>query len=174
MKMNTRVLTVLSLFLAMGAVLHAVVPPILFGMRPDMMLSMMFLGILLFPKIPYVLVLSIATGVISALTTTVPGGQISNIIDKPITAFIFFGLIVLLRSKAYKKAIIPVLVAIGTMISGAVFLFTAISVLGMLEEGFLAMFGAIVVPAAILNALFVLVIYPIVQRIMKRSQPIIA
>lgn len=170
--MNTRALAILSLLVAMGAVLHAVVPPILFGMRPDMMLSMMFLGILLFPKVPYVFVLSIATGVISALTTTVPGGQISNIIDKPVTAFAFFGLVLLIQNRVNMKAAAPVLTALGTLVSGAVFLFTALYIIGLLEGGFIAMFGAIVLPAAVVNALFIVVIYPVVQRIMKRSRPI--
>src|SRR5690625_7371813 len=83
--MNTRNLVLLSLLVGIGTVLHAMVPPILFGMKPDMLLSMMFLGILLIPKVKYVVLLSILTGIVSALTTGVPGGQISNVIDKPIT-----------------------------------------------------------------------------------------
>lgn len=97
--MNTRILIILSLLVGIGAVLHAVVPPMLFGVKPDMLLSMMFLGILLFPKAKYVLILSIATGIISALTTSAPGGQIANIIDKPITAFVFFALFLLVKIK---------------------------------------------------------------------------
>ncbi|CDQ40710.1 putative tryptophan transport protein [Virgibacillus salexigens] len=74
--MNTRILIILSLLVGIGAVLHAVVPPVLFGVKPDMLLAMMFLGILLFPKIKYVAILSIATGVVSALTTTAPGDKL--------------------------------------------------------------------------------------------------
>ena len=40
--MNTKVLVSLALLVGIGAVLHTVVPPILFGMKPDMMLTMMF------------------------------------------------------------------------------------------------------------------------------------
>ncbi|MCG3056487.1 hypothetical protein KZ287_30420, partial [Escherichia coli] len=47
--MNTKTLVSLSLLVGIGAVLHAIMPPVLFGMKPDMMLTMMFLGILLFP-----------------------------------------------------------------------------------------------------------------------------
>lgn len=170
--MNTRVLIILSLFVGIGAVLHAVAPPILFGMRPDMLLSMMFLGIILFPKLKYVVLLSIVTGVVSALTTTVPGGQIANIIDKPITALLFFTLFLLVRGKANEAIIAPVLTAIGTMISGAIFLFSALFIVGLLKGGFIAMFIAIVLPTTVVNTIVMIVVYPVVQAILKRSQPI--
>ena len=46
--MNTRTLVLLSLFVGIGAVLHTVIPGFFFGMKPDMMLTMMFLGIMLY------------------------------------------------------------------------------------------------------------------------------
>ncbi|MFC7063533.1 tryptophan transporter [Halobacillus seohaensis] len=166
--MNTRVLVMLSLLVGMGAVLHAVVPPFFLGMRPDMMLAMMFLGIILFPKLPYVLVLSIATGLISALTTTVPGGQLANLIDKPLTALAFFGLFLFLR-KVLKQATAPVLTAIGTLISGTIFLSCVLFVIGMMEASFGIMFATVVLPTAVVNTLVMIVIYPIAQTIMKRT-----
>lgn len=170
--MNTRVLIILSLLVGIGAVLHAVAPPILFGMRPDMLLAMMFIGIILFPKINYVVLLSIVTGVISALTTTVPGGQISNMIDKPITALIFFGMFLLVKDRINGNISAPVLTAIGTIISGSIFLFTALFIIGLLEGGFIAMFIGIVLPATAVNTIVMIVIYPVIQGILKRSQPI--
>lgn len=170
--MKTRVLIILSLLIGIGAVLHAIAPPILFGMRPDMLLSMMFLGILLFPKFQYVFILSIVTGIISALTTTVPGGQIANIIDKPITALIFLGLFLLVKNSVNRNISAPVLTAIGTMISGAIFLFVALFIVGLLEGGFIAMFLAIVLPATAVNTIVMVVIYPVIQGIFNRAQPI--
>ena len=170
--MNTRILIILSLLVGIGAVLHAVVPPMLFGVKPDMLLSMMFLGILLFPKAKYVLILSIATGIISALTTSAPGGQIANIIDKPITAFVFFALFLLVKNKVKITLSAPVLAAFGTMISGSIFLSVALFIVGLMEGGFLALFVGIVLPATALNTIIMIVIYPIVQGIMKRSIPI--
>lgn len=170
--MKTRVLIILSLLVGIGAVLHAVAPPILFGMRPDMLLSMMFLGILLFPKLQYVFILSIVTGIVSALTTTVPGGQIANIIDKPITALIFLGLFLLVKNSVNKNISAPVLTAIGTMISGSIFLFVALFIVGLLEGGFIAMFLAIVLPATAVNTIVMVVIYPVIQGIFNRAQPI--
>ncbi|MDY0406237.1 tryptophan transporter [Virgibacillus sp. 179-BFC.A HS] len=170
--MKTRVLVILSLLVAIGAVLHAVMPPLLFGMKPDMLLAMMFLGILLFPKPKYVILLALATGIVSALTTDAPGGQIANMIDKPITAFAFLGLFVLVRKAVNVNITAPVLTAIGTIISGSVFLSVTLFVLGLMEGGFFALFVGIVLPAAAVNTIVMIVIYPIVRSIMKRTNPI--
>ncbi|MEC3883774.1 tryptophan transporter [Halobacillus sp. HZG1] len=167
--MNIRVLVMLSLFVGIGAVLHAVAPPFFFGMRPDMMLAMMFLGILLFPKPSYVLLLSLATGFISAMTTTVPGGQLANIIDKPFTAFTFFGLVLLTKKISHQKFVQPALAAIGTMISGSIFLGVVLYIIGLMEASFGLMFATVVLPAAAFNVLFVAIMYPIAQKILKRS-----
>ena len=89
--MNARILVILAMFLGMGTILHFVMPPI-FGVKPDMMLPLMFLGIALFPDKKNVLLLGIGTGILAALTTGFPMGQIPNLIDKPISAFVFFAL----------------------------------------------------------------------------------
>ncbi|GGM25461.1 putative tryptophan transport protein [Paraliobacillus quinghaiensis] len=167
--MKTKVLILLSLFISIGAVLHIVAPPI-FGVKPDIMLTMMFLGILLFPKIQYVFLLAMSTGIISALTTNAPGGQISNLVDKPITAFIFFGLLFLIPNKLNKNIAAPILVAIGTAVSGSVFLFMAIYVVGLMPGTFTGLFLAIVLPTIAINTALTFVLYPILQNIMKRSQ----
>ncbi|MFC2949983.1 tryptophan transporter [Virgibacillus sediminis] len=172
--MNTRILVILSLLIGIGTVLHAVVPPVLFGVKPDMLLSMMFLGIILFPKPKYVLLLSIATGIISALTTSAPGGQIANIIDKPITAMVFLGMFLLIRKHVPTTVTAPVLTAVGTMISGSIFLSVALFIVGMMEGGFLALFLAVVLPAAAVNTILMVILYPIVQGIFNRSRPITA
>lgn len=169
--MNIRILIILSLFAGIGAVLHAVAPPILFGMKPDMLLAMMFLGIILFPKTQYVALLSIVTGILAALTTGVPGGQIANIIDKPITAFVFLGLFLLVRNMINGHIAAPVLTAIGTIISGSIFLFVVLVVLGAnLGGSFTALFIGLVLPTAAVNTIIMVVLYPIVQTIMKRAQ----
>jgi hypothetical protein len=170
--MNTRILVILSLLVGIGAVLHAVVPPILFGVKPDMLLAMMFLGIILFPKLKYVVILALATGVISALTTAAPGGQIANFIDKPITALVFFALFLLVRNKVKDHISAPALTAVGTIVSGSIFLSIALFIVGLMEGGFIALFIGVVLPAAVVNTLIMAVVYPIVQGILKRSRPI--
>lgn len=167
--MRTKDLVLLALFMGIGAVLHMIAPPILFGMKPDIMLPMMFLGIMLFPKANYVLVLSIATGVISALTTTAPGGQISNMVEKPITAFIFFALLLLIPKHFNTKITTPILITIGTIISGTTFLIMALYVVGLMGGSFIPMFAAVVLPAVLFNVVFTIILYPIIQSILQRS-----
>ena len=41
--------------------------------------------------------IGIVTGIISALTTSFPGGQLPNIIEKPVTAFLFLALALLVK-----------------------------------------------------------------------------
>lgn len=137
------------------------------GMKPDMMLIMMFMGILLFPRVQNVLVIGIVTGIISALTTAFPAGQIPNIIDKPVSAFLFFSLFLLFR-KSRKTGAAAVLTVIGTILSGIVFLSSALLIVG-LPGGFAALFAAVVLPAAVLNTISMIIIYPIVQTILRRS-----
>lgn len=168
--MKTKDLVLLSLFMGIGAVLHIIAPPILFGMKPDIMLPMMFLGILIFPKVNHVLVLSIATGVISALTTAVPGGQISNLVEKPITAFVFFALLMLVPKQQDKKIIAPILATLGTIVSGSVFLAMALFVIGQMPGSFIALFVAVVLPATLFNVVFTIILYPIIKSILQRSQ----
>ncbi|HLR09739.1 MAG TPA: tryptophan transporter [Bacillota bacterium] len=168
--MKTRILVILSLLVSIGAVLHAIAPPILFGMRPDMLLAMMFLGILLFPKPKYTLLLSIATGMMSALTTTMPGGEIANMIDKPISAFIFLGIFSLINNRINAHISASILTAIGTIVSGSIFLVITLFVVNLLDGGFLGMFAAVVLPASVVNTITMIVIYPLVQGVLKRLQ----
>lgn len=169
--MKTKDLVLLSLLVGIGAVLHTVIPPILFGMKPDMLLAMMFLGIILFPKPHHVLLLSVVTGFISALTTGAPGGQIANLIDKPITAFVFLGLFLFLKEKGNINIIIPMLTAFGTIISGSIFLTVTLFIVNLMEGGFITLFVGIVLPAAIVNTVVMTIVYPIAQGVLKRIRP---
>jgi Tryptophan transporter TrpP len=166
--MNTKTLVSLSLLVGIGAALHTIVPGFFLGMKPDMMLTMMFLGIILFPEKKNVLLLGIVTGLISAITTTFPGGFLPNIIDKLLTAFLFLGLLVVINK--LQKTIISVglLTAIGTIISGIIFLGSAYFLVG-LPGPFVGLFAAVVLPAAVVNTITMIVIYPIVKGIVKKS-----
>lgn len=168
--MNIRNLVLLSVFVGIGAVLHAVVPNFVFGMKPDMLLSMMFLGILVVPKLPYVVLISIVSGFISALTTGVPGGQIANMVDKPITALIFFGLYLLINQKFNGKISAVFLTIVGTIISGSIFLTVVLFFIGLIDGSFLFMFATMVLPAAALNAALMAILFPVIQTISRRSQ----
>ncbi|MGJ7919418.1 tryptophan transporter [Neobacillus sp. LXY-4] len=167
--MNTKTLVSLSLLVGIGAVLHTVVPGFFLGMKPDMMLTMMFLGIILFPDKKSVLLLGLVTGIISGLTTTFPSGLIPNIIDKAVTSFIVFGLFLALRNFKQSLVSIGILTAIGTIISGIVFLGAA-NFIAELPGPFTALFVAVVLPAAAFNTVTMIVLYPIAMSIVKRTK----
>ncbi|MCM3161980.1 tryptophan transporter [Metabacillus litoralis] len=169
--MNTRVLVILSLFAAIGAVLHMVMPPFYNGMKPDMILLMMFIGIIMFPSMKNVTLLGIVTGFLSALTSTFPGGFLPNIIDKIITAFVFYGLFLVVKKIAHKVATATVLAVIGTIVSGTIFLTAALLIVGLPGGvAFTTLFLTVVLPATLFNGAAMIIILPIVQSIFKRSK----
>lgn len=169
--MNTKKLVMLALLIAMGAVLSAVMPGFVFGMKPDMMLTMMFLGIILFPDLKSVVLLAVATGIISGLTTTFPGGLIPNMIDKPITACVFFVLFLVLGKYRNSLVSAAVLTVVGTLVSGTAFLTSAYLIVGLPPHAsFSGLFAAVVLPAAALNTIAVIILYPIAQSILKRTK----
>ncbi|MBD8003791.1 tryptophan transporter [Bacillus norwichensis] len=166
--MNTRTLVVLSLFVAIGAALHFIMPGIYMGMKPDTMLAMMFLGIALFPDKKNVLLLGLVTGLLAGLTSSFPGGLIPNLIDKPVTAFVFFGLYLLIAKNMSNLIGVSILTGIGTIVSGTVFLTSAYLIVG-LPGPFAALFGSVVIPATIMNAVAMFVLFPIVKTILRRT-----
>ncbi|MGE8205136.1 tryptophan transporter [Heyndrickxia sp. NPDC080065] len=166
--MNTKTLVTLSLFVGIGAVLHLVIPQIFLGMKPDMMLTMMFLGILLFPRKKNVLLLGVVTGILSGITTSFPGGLIPNIIDKILTSFIFFGLFLLISKRLKSMLAIIILTIIGTLVSGVIFLTSAYFIFS-LPDSFKALFSVVVLPATVLNSITLFILYPIVNTIIKRT-----
>lgn len=166
--MNTKVLAALSLLVGIGAALHAFIPGFVLGMKPDMMLIMTFLAIVLFPEKKNVLLVAIASGIISGLTSTFPGGFIPNIIDKFVTAFVFYFMLIALKKYAGSIVTIGILTAVGTLISGTVFLTSAYFIVG-LPGAFVGMFAGAVLPATVLNTVAVIILYPIISGILKKS-----
>ena len=63
--MKTKNLVLMALLVAVGAALYLIIPAYGEGMKPDFMLTMMFIGILLFPQTKNVFLLAVTTGVIS-------------------------------------------------------------------------------------------------------------
>jgi hypothetical protein len=167
-QMNTKKLVTLALLMGIGAVLHTVIPPV-YNIKPDMLLTMMFLGIILFPEFTSVLLLAVVAGIISALTTGLPGGQIPNIIDKLVTASVFFGLFMALGKVRKSIVSVGILTAVGTLISGTIFLTSAFFIVG-LPGPFIALFVAAVLPAIVVNTVIMVIIYPVAQSVLKRTK----
>ena len=118
-------LVLMALLVAVGATLYLVIPGFNGGMKPDFMLTMMFIGIFLFPDVRSVFLLAVSTGVISGLFSTFPLAFFPNIIDKLITAFVIFAVIVTLKKVANNLIGATVIVGLGTLLSGAIFLSVA-------------------------------------------------
>lgn len=166
--MNTRNLTLMALLVSVGAALYLVIPGYGEGMKPDFMLTMMIIGIFLFPDVRSVFLLGATTGVISGLFSSFPGGFIPNIADKLITAFVVLALIILFK-KSLNRLIVPTLIiCVGTLLSGTVFLSIVIYMMGVnIPFGFL--FATVVLPAIVMNGIVFFIIYPIIIGLLKRT-----
>lgn len=157
--MNLRKMILTSLFLALGLVLHQAMPPILFGMKPDIMICMMFIAILLNRgDYKMTLIIGIIGGLFAAMTSTFPGGQVPNMIDKMVTANCIFFLYKALDKKTSDQVQIAIAAVLGTLVSGTVFLGSA-ALLAGLPGPFMALMLAVVLPAVAINALGCSVLY---------------
>ncbi|MED1202437.1 tryptophan transporter [Heyndrickxia acidicola] len=166
--MNTKTLVGMALLVGIGTVLHVIVPPIFYSIKPDMMLTMLFLGIIFFTDKKNVFLLGAVAGIISGLTTSFPGGLVPNIIDKLITAFVFYGLYLAIAPRSTSVIKIALLTAVGTLVSGSAFLGSAYYIVG-LPGPFVTLFATVVLPATVINAVTMFIIYPIVSSIFKRT-----
>lgn len=166
--MDLKKMTLASLFLALGLILHQVMPPLLFGMKPDIMLCMMFI-ILILNRGDYkmTLVVGILAGLFSALTSTFPGGQMPNMIDKFITANFIFLLYKFSGSKIKDQLQILIASIFGTLLSGVVFLGSAALLVG-LPGSFTALMAAVVIPAVVMNAVLCTILYNAVVVSLRR------
>ena len=93
----------------------------------------------------------VATGIFSGLTTKFPFGLVPNIIDKITTTIFVYLLIKLLDKTALHSKIKAIAVnAIGTLVSGTVFLVSALLLTG-LPAPFGVLFVSVVIPAIAIN-----------------------
>lgn len=165
--MNTRKLTISSLLLAVGLALHYIIPGVLGSMKPDTLLAMMFIAILICDDYKSTLAIGLAAGVLTAVTTTFPGGQLPNMIDKFVTAHVVFMLIRIFKN--FNPTVKMFIVAIiGTLVSGTVFLTSALLIVG-LPAPFVVLFLGVVLPALIANTILSIFIYGIVNLAIKST-----
>lgn len=170
MKLKNLILT--ALLLAIGMMLHQFAPPI-FGMKPDFLLSMMFIAILFNEDYKTTFIIGLTSGILTAATTTFPGGQLPNLIDKIITSQTIYIIIILLgktnfifkTNNTLKLAIVSIL---GTVISGTVFLGSA-NLLFSLPAPFKILFLTVVLPATLINTAASLLLFNVINIAAKRS-----
>ncbi|WP_227765556.1 tryptophan transporter [Zhaonella formicivorans] len=150
-----------ALLLAIGTILHLVVPGYGSGMKPDLLLGMFFIVLLLKRDFRSTLLASLLAGLLSAFATTFPGGQLPNIIDKLITGLVVFAMVKLLYGRINNYVLTGIIGVLGTLVSGAAFLGSALAIVG-LPAPFMALFTTVVLPAAVLNTIAVIILYPVV------------
>ena len=152
MKTNTKQLVTNALLLAVGFLLHYVTPAIGLPMQIDFSLITLVLIITLNKSSFSTCIASgLATGIFSGLTTKFPMGLIPNIIDKIVTAIFVYLLIRLLDKTTLSSKIKAIAVnAVGTLLSGMVFLASALLLVG-LPAPFSVLFITVVIPAIVVN-----------------------
>ena len=165
MKTTTKQLVTNSLLLAVGFLLHYVTPAIGLPMQIDFSLITLVLVITLNKtSFSTCLASGVATGIFSGLTTKFPLGFIPNIIDKITTAIVVYLLIKLLDKTALHSKIKTIVVnAVATMISGAVFLVSALLLTG-LPAPFGVLFVSVVIPAIIVNTVIGFIVNSICEK----------
>ena len=154
MKTNTKQLVTNSLLLAVGFLLHYVTPAIGLPMQIDFSLITLVLVINLNKnKFGTCVASGVATGIFSGLTTKFPFGLVPNILDKIVTAIAVYLLLKLLDKTALHNKIKAVITnAVGTLVSGVVFLVSALLLTG-LPAPFSLLFVTVVIPATIVNTI---------------------
>ena len=152
MKTKTKQLVTNSLLLAVGFLLHYVTPAIGLPMQIDFSLITMILVINLNKNnLGSCIASGVVTGIFSGLTSKFPLGLVPNILDKITTAIFVYLLIKLLDKTALNSKIKAIVVnAIGTLVSGTVFLSSALLLTG-LPAPFFVLFTTVVVPAIVVN-----------------------
>ena len=154
MKTNTKQLVTNSLLLAVGFLLHYVTPTLGLPMQIDFSLITLILIINLNKNsFGTCMAAGIATGIFSGVTSKFPMGMIPNITDKIVTTVAVYLLIRLLDKTALSSKIKAIAVnAVGTLVSGIVFLVSALLLVG-LPAPFSVLFTTVVVPAIAVNTI---------------------
>jgi hypothetical protein len=167
--MNLKKTISAALLLAIGMILHQITPPFILGMKPDFSLAMMFIAIVLSDDFKMTLIIGIVAGIFAAATTTFPGGQIPNIIDKLITSQLVFFLFRTMKDKFNKQIVMVIISIVGTLISGTIFLATALFLFG-LPAPFKVLLLTVIIPATVINTFAASILYKAVSLGLKYSR----
>ena len=163
--MNTKKMTLSAILIAVGYILHQIVPgiPFLGGMKMDFLLIMMFFSIFMMDTYREVLAVAMVCGIISAMTTTFPGGQIANLVDKVITGSLVYFVYNNIMQSLPKVVKVSVIGLLGTIVSGAIFLLVGLKVSGA-PISFMDLFIAVVLPTSVLNMILTLFMEKVMER----------
>lgn len=167
--LNVKKMILNAILIAIGALLHQITPALGLPMQPDLALAMLFIIILINKDYKTTLISSIIMGVITALTTKFPGGQLPNIIDKLVTAHLIFLTFNIIGERVSDFVKIVVALSLGTVISGLVFLGSASIIVG-LPGPFIVLVITVVIPAAIMNIFLGIILYKAIGVALKATR----
>lgn len=156
--MNVKRMILNSILIAIGALLHQITPALGLPMQPDFAIAMLFIIILINKDYKTTLIASIIMGLITAMTTKFPGGQLPNIIDKLITAHVIYFMYKVMGNKISDNIKILSALSFGTIVSGLSFLISASIIVG-LPGNFITLVTLVVLPATLMNILLGTVLY---------------
>ena len=162
--MNTKRMITNAILIAIGAILHQLTPLLGVPMQPDLSLAILFMIIVYNKDYKTTLICGIIVGVFAALITKTPGGQLPNIIDKFITSNIMYLVLIPLRHRVSKLKQISLLLPVGTLISGTLFLTVLMMLGGIPFEKFGLLFTTVVLPTAVLNVIIGIILFKVVEK----------
>ncbi len=160
-KLETKTLALSAIMIAIGFVLHSVTPPLFFGIKPDFLLACLFVAVIAGGNYKNALTAGVVAGIVAALTTGFPGGQIPSIFDKIISATAVYFMVRMIPESlgaSAKVLVFAIISFVGTVVSGLVFLGTALMLAG-LPAPFGALVVGIVLPTAAANMVMGALIY---------------
>ena len=169
MKNNVKKLTISGILLSVGFILHQLAPAGIGAVTFDYMTAILFIIIVINKDFQTSLVAGIAAGIIAALTTKFPGGQIPNIIDK-VTAAVFVYFLMRVIDTLPQDIKMGIIGLLGTIVSGSVFLGSAAIIAG-LPGTFSALFIGVVLPTAVSNIFVCALLYRVVTSSIKKVSP---
>lgn len=169
MQNDVQKLTFSGILLSVGFILHQVGPVGVGGVTFDFMLAILFVIMAINKDFKTAMVAGIVAGIITALTTKFPGGQIPNVIDKFVTVLAVYPLIKL--GKHLPEMVHMGLIGfIGTLISGSVFLGSAAFLAG-LPSSFEILFYSVVLPTSIGNVFISVLLYKVTLSALQKVNP---
>lgn len=163
----TRRISHLSILLALGLVLNLSVQFFaISGMKVDFVVVMLCISLLNAESLQEALIAGIAYGILTALTTTFPFGQVANLIDKLIVSVVLFYAKNFFKISLKDKTKLLTYGIVGTILSGSIFLFIAL-LIGNSLNMFSLLFATVVIPSAIGNSIVIILLSKVFLRLQK-------
>ena len=161
MNNNLKKLLTTSILIAIGFIFRQLIPAI-GAMKLDGLMAVIVVILIITPSFKNALLTGIATGIIAALTTVFPGGQLPIFIDKVISCMVIYGIIKVTGKYYLNPVVVGGIGFIGTIISGFIFL-NGVIILANLPAPFMVMFATVVIPAALVNIPLTIIIFNAVK-----------